>query len=87
MQPNEQEIAEAAQVFRQYVNMSEAERAAVINTGMFNSFIEAYLTVTLYSMNLPIEKIRLAQGVLKSVLDDTQAAEAVAVAQDILSKY
>lgn len=85
MEPTQEEIAEAAAVFKRYASMSKADRAAVIDTGMFNSIIEAYLTVTLYSMNAPKAKIELARGVLKAVLDDTPAAVAVDLAAEVMN--
>lgn len=33
--------------FETLLNMSEGERANIINTGMFNTFIEAYAIVAL----------------------------------------
>lgn len=85
MTPGEHEAVNTAQALDQYITLSEVERAAaVIDTGMFNRFIEAYLTVTLHSMNFPTEQIKQAKRTLKGVLEDTQATEAIALAEDIL---
>lgn len=44
------ELQANIQLFTEYVNKSEEERASIINTGMFNSFIEAYTIATLENM-------------------------------------
>lgn len=80
------ERAKAAQLFSNYVSMSEQERAKIIDTGMFNSFINAYMTATLYAMEMPIEKINQAQEFLSSILDETDALKALEIAKDITDR-
>lgn len=85
-EPTAEERQAAADAFKRFLKMPHAERAAAVNSGMFNSFIEAYLVLTLYSMNAPKQQIALAKGVLKEILDDTPAEAAADIANDIMQK-
>lgn len=69
------ELQANIQIFSEYVNKTEEERASIINTGMFNSFIEAYLIATLEDMGKDAEEIEEAKRTLKSILDTTSAME------------
>lgn len=85
-EPTAEELQAAVKVFEHYLKMPKEEKAAAMDSGAFNSYLEAYLIITLYSMNAPKEQIRLATGVLKSILDDTPADAAADLAKDILQK-
>lgn len=61
--------------FIRYVSMTDEERAAVIVTGLFNSFISAYMTLTLRELfgSSDDERIIDAARILGEILEDTQA--------------
>lgn len=73
--------------FEYYINLSKEEKAAAINSGVFNSYIEAYLIATLYAMNISKDKIKLSTGVLHSLLDDTPADAIIEVAKDLMKTH
>ena len=74
---NEEKIEE----FVRYAGMTDEERAAVIDTGLFNSFISAYMTLTLREFfgDAEDERIARAEKILKEIMDDTSALEARAM--------
>ena len=69
--------------FIRYVSMTDEERAAVIDTGLFNSFISAYMTLTLREFfgSSDDERITDAARILGEILEDTQALRAKEVAE------
>lgn len=73
--PERDELEKNAQLFKEYVHKTKEERAQIINTGMFNSFIEGYLVATLDAMQTDSETITKAKRTLKRVLDTTSAQD------------
>ena len=56
-------------IIKQYCTMRPEERAAIIDTGAFNTIIEGYLVEVLKRMELPGERIHEAQATLRDVFD------------------
>ena len=73
------------ETFTTYCMKTEEERQEIIDSGMFNSIIEAYLVNTLCELNYPFAKISEAAAELRNILDELPAAEAVNRAK-IISK-
>lgn len=63
-------------LFKEYTSKSKEELDAIINTGMFNTVIEGYLSLTLKGMGVDPEEVRKARVELKAVLDEVTATEA-----------
>ena len=56
-------------IIKQYYTMRPEERAAIIDTGAFNTIIEGYLVEVLKRMELPGKRIHEAQATLRDVFD------------------
>lgn len=85
MEEHRQRMLEAMSIFKHYADMSDKERAAVIDTGLFNEFIAAYMIVALDSIEISAQEIKTAKNALNSVFDDIPAAAAVEKAEQILT--
>lgn len=60
-----------------YAHMVDAERAAVIDTGCFNSFIAAYMVLSMRCAGFSDDQIRTAENTLHVTLEDVCALDAV----------
>lgn len=67
---------EHVELFKKYTLKPEEELNAIIDTGMFNTIIEGYLTLTLQSLQYDPEEVRKARIELKHILDEKNASEA-----------
>ena len=70
--------------FIRYVSMTDEERAAVIDTGLFNSYISAYMKLTLRELFGSSDDERItdaAARILGEILEDTQALRAKELAE------
>ena len=69
--------------FIRYVSMTDEERAAVIDTGLFNSYISAYMKLTLRELfgSSDDERITDAARILREILEDIPALKAKEMAE------
>lgn len=62
------------EIFRRMIETTEEERAAMITSGMFNSFIEGYMIATLQELGYSKEEIEKAAACLYYDIFDTMTA-------------
>ena len=69
--------------FIRYVSMTDEERAAMIDTGLFNSYISAYMKLTLRELfgSSDDERITDAARILGEILEDIPALKAKEMAE------
>lgn len=60
-----------------YARMSDAERAAVIDSGAFNAFIRAYAVIAMRRVGLTDDAIRQTETAMLDALDKIPALDAV----------
>ena len=60
-----------------YAKMSDAERAAVIDSGAFNAFIRAYCAIAMRRAGLTDDAIRQTDDEMQMLFDDLRALDAV----------
>lgn len=70
------ELEQKAALFKKCVQMTADERAAYIDTGCFNSYIQAYMCLVLREMGKDDAEIVTAKQMLKNMLEDYRAADA-----------
>ena len=75
------------EVFAEYLSKSEAERQEAIDTGLFNSIIEAYMLNAMMELNYSFSQMQEATEALRGTLNGVSAAEAVSRAAVIKNLF